>query len=73
MLRKPRRSLKRRKSRKRRRLRKKRRWLKMVEYKCFDCNKKVSTDYVRKKVRCPYCGSKILYKPRRRSSKVKAR
>ena len=47
--------------------------IKMVEYKCFDCGKKVSTEYLRKKVRCPYCGSKILYKPRRISTKIKAR
>lgn len=45
----------------------------MVEYKCFYCNKKVGTEYLRKKVRCPYCGSKILYKPRLVSTKVKAR
>ncbi|MCP3682915.1 MAG: DNA-directed RNA polymerase subunit P [bacterium] len=45
----------------------------MVEYKCFDCNKKVSTDYLRKKVRCPYCGSKILFKPRKTLTKIKAR
>lgn len=45
----------------------------MVEYKCFDCNKKVSIEYIRKKVRCPYCGSKMLFKPRLVSTKVKAR
>ena len=45
----------------------------MVEYKCFECNKKVSTEYLSKKVMCPYCGSKILYKPRRISTKIKAR
>lgn len=45
----------------------------MVEYKCFDCNKKVATDYLKKKVRCPYCGSKILFKPRLISTKIKAR
>lgn len=45
----------------------------MVEYKCFDCNKKVDKEYLRKKVRCPYCGSKILFKPRTVSTKVKAR
>ena len=58
-------TLKRKKSKKRK--------IKMVEYKCFDCGKKVSTEYLRKKVRCPYCGSKILYKPRRISTKIKAR
>jgi len=45
----------------------------MVEYRCFDCNKKVSQDYLRKKVRCPYCGSKMLFKPRAVITKVKAR
>ncbi len=45
----------------------------MVEYRCFSCNKKVSIDYLRKKIRCPYCGSKILFKPRIAPTKVKAR
>jgi len=45
----------------------------MVEYKCFDCNKRVSKDYIRKRVRCPYCGGKILFKPRTVITKVKAR
>ncbi|OIO62912.1 DNA-directed RNA polymerase subunit P [Candidatus Woesearchaeota archaeon CG_4_10_14_0_2_um_filter_33_10] len=45
----------------------------MVEYKCFNCNKKVSINYLRKKIRCPYCGSKILFKPRTTITKVKAR
>ncbi|MBI2575663.1 DNA-directed RNA polymerase subunit P [Candidatus Woesearchaeota archaeon] len=45
----------------------------MAEYKCFSCEKKVSPDYLKKKVRCPYCGSKILYKPRTQTTKVKAR
>ncbi|MBS3142170.1 DNA-directed RNA polymerase subunit P [Candidatus Woesearchaeota archaeon] len=45
----------------------------MVKYKCFYCNKKVSDDYVTKRVRCPYCGSKILFKTRSTSTKVKAR
>lgn len=45
----------------------------MVEYKCFTCGKVVSQDYVRKRVRCPYCGGKILYKPRTVSTKVMAR
>ena len=45
----------------------------MVEYKCFSCNKKVAQDYIRKKVRCTYCGSQILFKPRTVITKVKAR
>ncbi|MBU0535668.1 MAG: DNA-directed RNA polymerase subunit P [Nanoarchaeota archaeon] len=45
----------------------------MAEYKCFNCEKIVSPDYLRKKVRCPYCGSRILYKPRNAKTKIKAR
>jgi DNA-directed RNA polymerase subunit RPC12/RpoP len=45
----------------------------MVEYKCFDCNKKVGMEYIKKRVRCPYCGSKMLFKPRLVSAKIKAR
>ncbi|HLC64562.1 MAG TPA: DNA-directed RNA polymerase subunit P [Candidatus Nanoarchaeia archaeon] len=44
-----------------------------MEYKCFECNKKVSQDYVKKRVRCPYCGSKMLFKPRAIMAKIKAR
>ncbi|MFC1691026.1 DNA-directed RNA polymerase subunit P [Nanoarchaeota archaeon] len=45
----------------------------MVEYKCFDCLKKVGEEYLRKRVRCPYCGSKMLFKPRTVTTKIKAR
>ena len=45
----------------------------MVNYKCLSCNKRVSVDYLKKKVRCPYCGSKVLFKPRSVSTNVKAR
>ncbi|MBI2135976.1 DNA-directed RNA polymerase subunit P [Candidatus Woesearchaeota archaeon] len=44
-----------------------------IKYKCFNCNKNVAQDYIRKNVRCPYCGSKILYKPRSNVTKVKAK
>tara|TARA_Y100000310_G_scaffold314505_1_gene363936 strand:+ start:670 stop:807 length:138 start_codon:yes stop_codon:yes gene_type:complete len=44
----------------------------MVEYKCFECNKKISKTYIRKRVRCPYCGCKIIFKPRTVVTKVKA-
>ena len=44
----------------------------MVTYKCFDCGKTVKEEYIRKRVRCPYCGSKIVYKPRVVNTKVKA-
>jgi len=45
----------------------------MVQYKCFNCGKTVSDTYTRKKIRCPYCGSKLLYKQRTTATKVKAR
>ncbi|HLC46345.1 MAG TPA: DNA-directed RNA polymerase subunit P [Candidatus Nanoarchaeia archaeon] len=45
----------------------------MAEYKCFTCDKKISPDQLRKKVRCLYCGSKILYKARTVAKKIKAR
>lgn len=45
----------------------------MVAYKCFNCSKKVADTYVVKRVRCPYCGGKMLFKPRKTITKVKAR
>jgi len=45
----------------------------MVKYKCFLCNKNIKEDIVKRRVRCPYCGSKILFKPRQVATKVKAR
>ena len=45
----------------------------MVSYKCFDCLKKVGDTLLGRKVRCPYCGSKMLFKPRSVITKVKAR
>ena len=44
-----------------------------TQYKCFECNKKVADEYLRKKVRCPYCGSKMLFKPRTATTHYKAR
>jgi len=45
----------------------------MVVLKCFHCNEEVSEEYIRKRVRCPYCGSKILFKARERTTNLKAR
>ena len=45
----------------------------MVKYTCFMCNKKISKEMLGKRVRCPYCGSKILYKSRETTTKIKAR
>ncbi|MBU2590319.1 MAG: DNA-directed RNA polymerase subunit P [Nanoarchaeota archaeon] len=44
----------------------------MVNYKCFNCEKEVKSEYTRKKIRCPYCGSKILYKTRSINTNLKA-
>ena len=45
---------------------------KMVVYKCIDCQKEVKSETVKKRVRFPYCGSNILYKPRTVSSVTEA-
>ncbi len=44
----------------------------MKSYKCFSCGNSVKSEYLRKKIRCPYCGGKILYKTRSVPTKVKA-
>ena len=44
----------------------------MVSYMCLDCQKEVKFEVLKKRVRCPYCGSKILYKPRVTSAVVDA-
>ncbi|MBW2985058.1 DNA-directed RNA polymerase subunit P [Candidatus Woesearchaeota archaeon] len=45
----------------------------MTQYKCFTCNKKIPQNLLRRRIRCPYCGSKLLFKPRSVVTKVKAR
>jgi len=44
----------------------------MPLYKCFNCGKEVKKEYVKRKVRCPYCGGRIIYKPRTVETIVKA-
>ena len=44
----------------------------MVAYKCFKCEKKVLSNNLEKRFVCPYCGSKIFYKPRTKVKKIKA-
>jgi len=44
----------------------------MVAYKCFKCEKKIMHKTLEKRFVCPYCGSKIFYKPRTKVKKVKA-
>jgi len=36
----------------------------MVEYLCIYCKRKVSYEIIKKRVKCPYCGGKILVKVR---------
>jgi len=45
----------------------------MSAYKCFQCGKKIKDEYVKKKIRCPYCGSKLIFKARSKIVEVKAR
>ncbi|MGV8168605.1 MAG: DNA-directed RNA polymerase subunit P [Candidatus Nanoarchaeia archaeon] len=44
----------------------------MTEYVCFSCNKQLNETQMKKRVRCPYCGSKIVFKRRVVSTKVEA-
>jgi DNA-directed RNA polymerase subunit RPC12/RpoP len=45
----------------------------MSKYKCFVCDKEVGDEYLRKRIRCPYCGNKMLFKPRDKITYIKAR
>ncbi|MBS3164186.1 DNA-directed RNA polymerase subunit P [Candidatus Woesearchaeota archaeon] len=45
----------------------------MVDYKCFSCGQRLSDEELRRKLRCPYCGDKLFYKPRQVPTKVVAR
>ena len=42
-------------------------------YKCFQCNKELKDENIKKRVRCIYCGSKIVFKNRTTLTKVIAR
>ncbi len=44
-----------------------------MAYKCFFCEKEIDPEQVKKKVRCVYCGSKIIYKGREKTTHIKAR
>lgn len=44
----------------------------MAAYKCFKCEKKIANKDLDRRFVCPNCGSKIFYKPRTKSKKVKA-
>jgi DNA-directed RNA polymerase subunit P len=42
-------------------------------YRCFFCGKEIKGDQIKKRVRCVYCGSKIIYKERTSVAKVLSR
>lgn len=44
-----------------------------MAYKCFFCGKENKAENIKKKVRCIYCGSKIIFKERSVTTRVKAR
>ncbi len=44
-----------------------------MAYTCFNCAKDVDDSYTTSRVRCPYCGHKVLYKGRSVAVTVKAR
>lgn len=44
----------------------------MTRYTCFSCERKISKDLMGKRIRCPYCGNKIIYKSRTATTKVEA-
>jgi DNA-directed RNA polymerase subunit RPC12/RpoP len=45
----------------------------MSDYKCFQCNKVIKETHIKRRVRCVYCGSKIIFKERSSVTNVKAR
>jgi len=44
----------------------------MSTYRCFECGKEIKPEYIKKKIRCPYCGFKVLYKSRGVKTSVEA-
>ena len=44
----------------------------MAQYKCFGCEKTISSKILAKRFVCSHCGSKIFYKPRTKIVKLKA-
>tara|TARA_Y100000310_G_C20594554_1_gene769826 strand:- start:780 stop:917 length:138 start_codon:yes stop_codon:yes gene_type:complete len=45
----------------------------MPQFKCIQCNKVIKHEYVKKNIRCPYCGSKILFKANTTATTFKAK
>jgi DNA-directed RNA polymerase subunit P len=45
-----------------------------MEYICYACGKDITVDDIAKRIRCPYCGGKVIFKKRPETSKkVRAR
>ncbi len=44
----------------------------MTMYKCFKCGKEIQSEDLKKRFKCPYCDSKIFFKPRNKVKVVKA-
>lgn len=42
-------------------------------YKCFSCKRELKPEQIRKRVRCIYCGSRIIFKSRTAVTKIQAR
>ncbi len=42
-------------------------------FKCFQCGKELKPEQIKKRVRCLYCGSRIVFKARTNVTRVKAR
>ncbi len=36
----------------------------MVRYACLFCKREIKPEEIKKRVRCPYCGGRIIYKKR---------
>jgi DNA-directed RNA polymerase subunit RPC12/RpoP len=41
-------------------------------YKCFSCRRELKPDQIKKRVRCIYCGSRIVFKSRTNVTKIVA-
>ncbi|MBU4070128.1 MAG: DNA-directed RNA polymerase subunit P [Nanoarchaeota archaeon] len=44
----------------------------MTNYKCFKCGKKITNKILEKRFVCPFCGSKIFFKPRTKVKTIKS-
>lgn len=44
----------------------------MVTYKCFKCEKAITSKVLEKRFVCPHCGSKIFFKPRTKVKTIKS-